>query len=99
VTCSNASGPRQTGDNTRDRQNPPATALGHIAIRRRRSVLFARADQLFRDLMAARLDNSVEAEMRRLARVVGTRPPVGVNEGFSTCNGLEKYAVSIHSSE
>lgn len=46
-----------------------ATALGHIAIRRRRSVTFARADQLFRRLKAARLDNTVEAEMRRLARV------------------------------
>lgn len=46
-----------------------ATALGHVAIRRRRSVHFARADQLFRSLKAARLDNSVEAEMRRLARV------------------------------
>jgi DNA replication protein DnaC len=46
-----------------------ATALGHIAIRRRRSVLFTRADQLFRHLKAARLDNSVEAEMRRLTRV------------------------------
>jgi DNA replication protein DnaC len=46
-----------------------ATALGHVAIRRRRSVHFARADQLFRTLKAARLDNSVEAEMRRLTRV------------------------------
>ena len=46
-----------------------ATALGHIAIRRRRSVTFSRADQLFRRLKAARLDNSVEAEMRKLARV------------------------------
>lgn len=46
-----------------------ATALGHVAIRRRRSVHFARADQLFRHLKAARLDNSVEAEMRRLTRV------------------------------
>ena len=46
-----------------------ATALGHIAIRRRRTVWFARADQLFRRLKAARLDNTVEAEMRRLARV------------------------------
>jgi DNA replication protein DnaC len=46
-----------------------ATALGHIAVRRRRSVLFARADQLFRHLKAARLDNSTEAEMRRLTRV------------------------------
>lgn len=46
-----------------------ATALGHIAIRRRHSVLFSRADQLFRRLKAARLDNSVEAEMRKLARI------------------------------
>jgi DNA replication protein DnaC len=46
-----------------------ASALGHIAIRRRRSVAFHRADQLFRRLKAARLDNTVEAEMRRLARL------------------------------
>jgi DNA replication protein DnaC len=46
-----------------------ATALGHIAVRRRRTVAFYRADQLFRRLKAARLDNTVEAEMRRLARV------------------------------
>lgn len=46
-----------------------ATALGHIAIRRRRSVAFSRADQLFRRLKAARLDNSTEVEMRKLARV------------------------------
>jgi len=32
-------------------------------------VLFTRADQLFRHLKAARLDNSVEAEMRRLTRI------------------------------
>jgi DNA replication protein DnaC len=46
-----------------------ATALGHIAVRRRRTVRFLRADQMFRMLKAARLDNSVEAEMRALARV------------------------------
>ena len=46
-----------------------ATALGHIAVRRRRTVRFLRADQMFRTLKAARLDNSVEAEMRALARV------------------------------
>ncbi|MHB2022754.1 MAG: IS21-like element helper ATPase IstB [Mycobacteriales bacterium] len=46
-----------------------ATALGHIAIRRRHSVTFSRADQLFRRLKAARLDNSLEAEMRKLTRV------------------------------
>jgi hypothetical protein len=43
--------------------------LGHIAVRRRRTVRFLRADQMFRILKAARLDNSVEAEMRALARV------------------------------
>ena len=46
-----------------------ATALGHIAIRRRLSVHAARADKLFTRLRAARLDKSLEAEMRKLARV------------------------------
>lgn len=46
-----------------------ATALGHIAVRRRVSVHMSRADKLFKRLKAARLDNSVEAEMRRLAHV------------------------------
>lgn len=46
-----------------------ATALGHIAVRRRVGVHMTRADRLFKRLKAARLDNSVEAEMRRLAHV------------------------------
>lgn len=46
-----------------------ATALGHIAVRRRLSVHMARADQLFKRLKAARLDNSTEAEHRRLTAV------------------------------
>jgi len=46
-----------------------ATALGHIAIRRRRSVHFERGDRLHRRLRAARLDNSHDAELRRLLRV------------------------------
>lgn len=46
-----------------------ATALGHIGIRRRFSVHFARADKLFTRLRAARLDNTLEAEMRRIAAV------------------------------
>ena len=46
-----------------------ATALGHTAIRRRLSVHAARADKLFTRLRAARLDNTLEAEIRRLARV------------------------------
>ena len=46
-----------------------ATALGHIAVRRRRTVHMARADQVFKRLKAARLDNSTDTEMRRLAAV------------------------------
>lgn len=46
-----------------------ATALGHIAVRRRRSVHFERADRLHRRLRAARLDNSHDAELRKLLRV------------------------------
>jgi DNA replication protein DnaC len=46
-----------------------ASALGHIAIRRRLSVHAARADKLFTRLRAARLDNTLDAELRKLARV------------------------------
>lgn len=46
-----------------------ATALGHIAIRRRLTVHAARADKLFTRLRAARLDNTLEAELRKLARI------------------------------
>jgi DNA replication protein DnaC len=44
-----------------------ATALGHIAVRRRLTVHMTRADHLFKRLKAARLDNTTEAEHRRLA--------------------------------
>jgi DNA replication protein DnaC len=46
-----------------------ASTLGHIAIRRRRTVHMARADRVLKRLKAARLDNTVEAEMRRLSHV------------------------------
>jgi DNA replication protein DnaC len=46
-----------------------ASALGHIAIRRRRTVHMAPAAKLLKRLKAARLDNTLEAEMRRLAGV------------------------------
>jgi DNA replication protein DnaC len=46
-----------------------ATALGHIAIRRRLTVHAARADKLFTRLRAARLDNTLDAEIRKLARI------------------------------
>src|SRR5947199_285825 len=46
-----------------------ATALGHIAIRRRVSVHFERCDRLLKRLRASRLDNSHDAEMRKLLRV------------------------------
>ncbi|MGH3525366.1 MAG: ATP-binding protein, partial [Mycobacterium sp.] len=41
--------------------------LGHIAVRRRLTVHMARASVLFKRLKAARLDNTTEAEHRRLA--------------------------------
>ncbi len=47
-----------------------ATALGHMVIRRHRNtVLFSRADKLFARLRAARLDNTLDAELRRLTTV------------------------------
>jgi DNA replication protein DnaC len=46
-----------------------AHALGHIACRRRCSVLAVRADQLLKTLKHARLDNSHEAELRKLIGV------------------------------
>jgi len=46
-----------------------ASALGHIACRRRRSVLMARTDHLLKRLKASRLDGTYEAEVRRAIRV------------------------------
>jgi DNA replication protein DnaC len=46
-----------------------ATALGHIACRRRVSVHFERADRLHKRLKAARLDATYDAEMRKLIGV------------------------------
>ncbi len=46
-----------------------ATALGHIAVRRRVPTLMLRAGAMFKRLKASRLDNSTEVEMRRLAQV------------------------------
>lgn len=46
-----------------------AHALGHIACRRGRSVLAVQADKLLKSLKHARLDNTYEAELRRLIAV------------------------------
>lgn len=46
-----------------------ATALGHAAVRRRYSVHFERTDTLLKRLKASRLDNSHDAEVRKLLRV------------------------------
>ena len=46
-----------------------ATAIGHIACRRRVGVHFERADRLHKRLKAARLDASYDAEMRKLIGV------------------------------
>lgn len=55
-----------------------ASALGHIAVRRRRSVLIGRTDRIPRRLRAARLDALCDAELRRLLRV-----DVPVLDGFA----------------
>ena len=46
-----------------------AQALGHVACRRGRSVLALDADEMFKTLKHARLDNSHEAELRKLISV------------------------------
>lgn len=46
-----------------------AHALGHIACRRGASVAAARADRMLKTLKHARLDNTYEAELRRLVAV------------------------------
>jgi DNA replication protein DnaC len=46
-----------------------ATALGHAAIRRRHSVWFERTDTMLKRLKASRLDNSHDAEVRKLLRI------------------------------
>jgi DNA replication protein DnaC len=46
-----------------------ATALGHIACRRRISVHFERSEKLHKRLKASRLDASYEVEMRKLIGV------------------------------
>ena len=46
-----------------------AHALGHIACRRGASVLAVRADRMLKSLKHSRLDNSYEAELRKLVSV------------------------------
>jgi DNA replication protein DnaC len=46
-----------------------ASALGNAAVRHRYSVSFSRTDVLLKRLRASRLDNSHDAEMRKLMRV------------------------------
>ena len=46
-----------------------ATAFGHVACRRARTVHSERADRMLKRLKASRLDMSHDAEMRKLIRV------------------------------
>ena len=46
-----------------------ATALGHIACRRRHTTLAGRCDQLLKRLRASRLDGSHDTELRKLIRL------------------------------
>ena len=45
-----------------------ASALGHIAARRKHRVLPVRADQMLKKLKAARLDQTYPLELRKLLR-------------------------------
>ena len=80
-----------------------ATALGHIAVRRRIPTLMLRADSMFKRLKASRLDNSTEAEMRRLAQVgycssttspcspwTPPRPPTSTNSSSPATTSLHR---------
>ncbi len=57
------------GPSRRGQKTFLATALGHAAVRRRYSVHFERCDRMLRRLRASRLDNSHDAEVRKLLRV------------------------------
>jgi DNA replication protein DnaC len=46
-----------------------ATALGHIACRRRHTTLTGRCDQILKRLRASRLDGTHDAELRKLIRL------------------------------
>lgn len=46
-----------------------ASALGHIAVRRKHRVLSVRADQMLKKLKASRLDQTYPLELRKLLRV------------------------------
>ena len=82
-----------------------ATALGHIAIRRRLSVHAARADKLFTRLRAARLDNTLDVETppagprrpadpRRLRAQTARRRPRPTTSTSSSSNGTSEPAPS-----
>jgi DNA replication protein DnaC len=81
-----------------------ATALGHIAVRRRRSVHFERADRLFKRLKVARLDNSHDAELRKLLRVdvlivddfaLSSLDPTATNDFYETVVERHRRASTI----
>ena len=81
-----------------------ACALGHIAVRRRRGVHMARAGKLFKRLKAARLDNTLDYEMRRLATVelliiddLALQPldPVSTTDFYELCVERHQKAATI----
>jgi IstB-like ATP binding protein len=81
-----------------------ACALGHIAIRHRRGVHMARAGKLFKRLKAARLDNTLDYEMRRLATTelliiddLALQPldPVSTTDFYELCVERHQKAATI----
>jgi DNA replication protein DnaC len=84
-----------------------ACALGHIAIRRRRTVHMTPAAKLFKRLKAARLDNTLDAEMRRLSAVelliiddlaLQAMDPVETTDFYQLCVERHRKAATIVSS-
>jgi DNA replication protein DnaC len=84
-----------------------ACALGHIAVRRRVTVHMTAAAKLFKRLKAARLDNTLEAEMRRLSAVelliiddlaLQAMDPVETADFYQLCVERHRKAATIVSS-
>lgn len=67
--CAHKAGQRIHGTTCQQPAVVLATTLGHIAVRRRIPTLMLRADAMSKRLKASRLDNSTEAQMRRLAQI------------------------------
>ncbi len=70
-----------------------AHALGHTTCRRGHSVLAVRADQMLKTLKHARLDNSYEAELRKLIAVDLLLPDDFALDAMNTTGSRDAYEI------